>query len=258
VPSVLCRALGAYWERAPHPALKAHFARTWFHVVPRERSEPLAVLPDGYADLQCVNGVLRVAGPDRTANVEPFPAGTIVVGLRFQPASLGCWLGTPASELVNARVALGAFWGAEASRLAARVSEGRSPAAIADRLESALAERAAGVRPPDPLALAIFGAVGADPSGRIEVTRRLREALGVSERTLHRRSLAAIGYGPKMLHRILRFQRFLQLARARVSTAGVSLAQLALDSGYADQAHLSREAREISGMTPSMIMGQLP
>jgi AraC-like DNA-binding protein len=218
----------------------------------------LAVVPDGYADLQWLNGVLRVAGPDRTVNVEPLPAGTVVVGLRFRPASLACWLGMPASELVNARVALEEFWGADGRRLAASLSEGQSPEAIADRLESALVERIAHVRMPDRTALAIFRAVEAESPNRTDVTRRLLDALGIGERTLRRRSLEAFGYGPKTLHRILRFQRFLRLARARASTAGVGLARLALDSGYADQAHLSREARDMTGMTPSMVVSQLP
>jgi AraC-like DNA-binding protein len=255
MPSVLCRALGAYWERPPHPSLEVHFARTWFHVRPSAPAEPLAVVPDGYADLQWVNGELRIAGPDRTVNDEPLPAATIVVGLRFQPASVGRWLGSPASELVNARIPLEEFWGAEARRLAANVSEGRSPEAIAQRLEGALIERAAKVRTPDPAGLAIFGAVGTDRCCQNEVTRHVCEALGMSERTLRRRSLEAFGYGPKTLHRILRFQRFLRNARA--TNSGRSLAQLAMDAGYADQAHLSREARELAGMTPATVLGHL-
>jgi hypothetical protein len=255
MPSVLCRALGAYWERPPHPALEVHFARTWFHVRPSAPAEPLAVVPDGYADLQWVNGELRIAGPDRTVNDEALPAGTIVVGLRFQPASLGRWLGSPASELVNARIPLEEFWGPEARRLAANVSEGLSPDAIARRLEAVLVERAAQVRAPDPAALAIFRTVSTDPSSQTEVTRHVCDVLGMSERTLRRRSLEAFGYGPKTLHRILRFQQFLRAARAANSSR--NLAQLAMAAGYADQAHLSREARELAGMTPATVLGHL-
>jgi AraC-like DNA-binding protein len=256
MPSVLCRALGAYWERPPHAALQVHFIRTWFHVRPSAATEPLVVVPDGYADLQWVNGELRVAGPDRVANAEALPAGAIVVGLRFQPASVSRWLGAPASELVNARVPLEEFWGADARRLAANVSEGRSPDAVAQSLEAALAERAAQIRAPDPTASAILREVGMDPVGRTEVTTHVCETLGISERTLRRRSLEAFGYGPKTLHRILRFQRFLRMARA-TSSAG-RLARLAIDAGYADQAHLSREAQELAGMTPARVLGQLP
>ncbi len=257
MPSVLCRALGAYWERDPHPALAAHFARTWFHVRPTVVvAGSVDVVPDGYADIQWINGVLRIAGPDRTVNAEELSAGTIIVGLRFQPGALGRWLGTKAPELVNGRVALEAFWGAEARRPAAFVSEGRSPEAIAQRVEGALVARVSRVKAPDPAASAIFRAIRADPCDPIEVTRHLCESLGMSARTVRRRALEAFGYGPKTLQRILRFQRFLRAARAMPPTK--SLAELAMVAGYADQAHLSREARQLTGMTPATVVAHLP
>ncbi|MEV4286372.1 helix-turn-helix transcriptional regulator [Nonomuraea bangladeshensis] len=68
--------------------------------------------------------------------------------------------------------------------------------------------------------------------------------LGLSERQLHRRSLTAFGYAPKTLQRIVRFQRALRLARA-----GVPLATVAAEAGYADQAHLSHEVKRLSGVS---------
>jgi len=65
---------------------------------------------------------------------------------------------------------------------------------------------------------------------------------GMSARMLHRRSLFAFGYGPKMLARILRFQRALAGLRS-----GNSAAQIAAVTGFADQAHLSREVRDLAG-----------
>jgi AraC-like DNA-binding protein len=123
-------------------------------------------------------------------------------------------------------------------------------------MEASLVERAARVRAPDEAALAIFRAIRAAPADQADVSRMLCEVLGVSDRTLRRRSLESFGYGPKTLHRILRFQRFLRLARARTQPAG--LAQLASEAGYADQAHLSREAQQLAGMTPATILGLLP
>ncbi|MGV9612777.1 helix-turn-helix domain-containing protein, partial [Nocardia xishanensis] len=58
-----------------------------------------------------------------------------------------------------------------------------------------------------------------------------------------RRSLAAFGYGPKMLARILRLQRALAVA-----SAGTPPADTAIAAGYADQAHLARDMRELAGM----------
>ncbi|NEB80918.1 helix-turn-helix domain-containing protein, partial [Streptomyces sp. SID14478] len=69
-------------------------------------------------------------------------------------------------------------------------------------------------------------------------------ALGVNTRLLHRRSLTAFGYGPKTLARVLRLQRALALARA-----GVPLAETAVRAGYADQSHMARDVRELTGQT---------
>jgi AraC-like DNA-binding protein len=94
--------------------------------------------------------------------------------------------------------------------------------------------------PPDP-------AVGviASSSGSVG---DLAWSLGLSARQLHRRSLAAFGYGPKVLHRVLRFDRAVKLA-----WGGVPFADIAHRTGYADQAHLSREVRELAGVP----LGQL-
>src|SRR6266540_3327904 len=46
------------------------------------------------------------------------------------------------------------------------------------------------------------------------VVAKLAATLGTSERQLHRRCLDAFGYGPKTLDRVLRFQRFLSMARS--------------------------------------------
>nr|WP_212755806.1 AraC family transcriptional regulator [Flexivirga aerilata] len=67
--------------------------------------------------------------------------------------------------------------------------------------------------------------------------------LGLSPRQVHRRSVAAFGYGPKRLHRISRFQRALRELRA-----GVPAAECAVRNGFSDQAHLSREARALAGV----------
>jgi AraC-like DNA-binding protein len=68
---------------------------------------------------------------------------------------------------------------------------------------------------------------------------------------LHRRVLGAVGYGPKVLARIVRFRRFLALVSRRDA---VSLADLAHSAGYADQAHLARECRALAGRTPAELV----
>ena len=76
--------------------------------------------------------------------------------------------------------------------------------------------------------------------------------VGLSDRQLRRRCEAAVGYGPKMLQRVLRFRRFVSLADAAGGTA--DLAQAAVDSGYADQPHLTRETARLAGLSPAALV----
>src|SRR5262249_23697524 len=213
-----------------------------------------AIVPDGCADLIWSNGALRIAGPDRTAKIEQLPPGATVIGLRFQPGALASWLRVPASELVGERAGLEHFWGAEARKIGDWVSEGRSPTDVGARLERAMARRAAGMKDGDGWAGAVFSLVERHTPFDGQLIDRLIGETGMAERTLRRRCHEFFGFGPKTLDRILRFQRFIQLARG-VEPAG--LAGIAFEAGYSDQAHLTRETRELAGFTPSTVVAQL-
>jgi methylphosphotriester-DNA--protein-cysteine methyltransferase len=73
----------------------------------------------------------------------------------------------------------------------------------------------------------------------------------LGERQLRRRFERAVGYGPATLVRIHRFQGFLALAERQ---PGAKLGRLAAEAGYADQAHLSRECRRLSGLSPAGLL----
>ncbi|MEV4259204.1 helix-turn-helix domain-containing protein, partial [Spirillospora sp. NPDC049652] len=75
--------------------------------------------------------------------------------------------------------------------------------------------------------------------------------VGLGERQLRRRTLAAFGYGPKVLQRVLRFQQVLAAVRA-----GVPAAVAAADAGYADQAHMAHEVRDLAGVPLGTLMGE--
>ncbi|MGI5403598.1 DUF6597 domain-containing transcriptional factor [Streptomyces sp. CA-135486] len=194
------------------------------------------VLPDGCMDLLWADGRLLVAGPD-THGYVPDVWGVRYVGVRFAPGTAPVFLGVPAHELRDRRVALSDLWGAaEARRLTERIDEAADRVA---ELEAVALHRAAAAGPPDPL-------LG-------EVVRRLErggtvagaaDAVGLGARQLHRRSLDAFGYGPKTLARVLRLQRALTFVRA-----AVPYAEAALGAGCADQAHLAREMRDLAGIT---------
>ncbi|MPY58109.1 helix-turn-helix domain-containing protein [Streptomyces spongiae] len=192
------------------------------------------VLPDGCMDLLWSDGRLMVAGPDTRAHVTGGPPSRWA-GVRFFPGTAPAFLGVPAYELRDRRVELADVWPAErVRRLTARVNAAADPAL---GLEQLALERAAEAGPLDPLPGRVVAAL--DAGRPVAATA---DELGLGARQLHRRSLTAFGYGPKTLARVLRLQRALVLARG-----GVPFADTAFRTGYADQAHLAREVRELAG-----------
>lgn len=228
---------GVYEERAS----RLPGATVWTKA-PDRSGVARPVLPDGCMDLLWSEGRLLVAGPDTRPYV-PEGAPAHWAGIRFHPGTAPALLGVPAHELRDRRVELTDLWGAvEVGRLRARVDAAPDPATA---LEELALRRAARTPPPDPL---LAGLVEALRAGR--PVGRTADELGLSTRQLHRRSLAAFGYGPKTLARILRLQRALALARK-----GVPFAATATLAGYADQAHLARDVRELTGMPLRRLLG---
>ncbi|MFE0425712.1 DUF6597 domain-containing transcriptional factor [Streptomyces sp. NPDC058953] len=200
------------------------------------------VLPDGCMDLLWTPGRLYVAGPDTRAYVPATAgAGARFVGVRFAPGTAPALFGVPAHELRDRRVELADLWGAAGARRPTdRIDTAADPVAALEALalRTAAARDAEG-KGPDPLAARIVGLL--DGGATIAATA---DAVALGPRRLHRRSLEIFGYGPKTLARVLRLQRALALIGR-----GIPYASAAARAGYADQAHLSREMRLLSGLT---------
>ena len=241
-----------YAEWVPSPPLRRYIARVWTSgrvptsgPVPSvpQASEP--VLPDGCIDI-IWNGVrLFVAGPDTVPNWAD-AGGPFAVGLRFRPGMAPLFLNTPAREILDQRLDLELFW-TEAGAIGEELADCPNLLRAASVLERRVASLLGGIREPDPAveAAAVLWAAGGDTAPTAELARRA----GVSERQLHRRFLPAVGYGPKLLQRVLRLQAFLSACR----DPRPSLAELAARVGYADQAHLNREARALAALTPARL-----
>lgn len=236
-------------RRSPRPpALRRLVTTVWTHDLPATATS-VRVLPDAAIDVVVGGGRIRVAGPDTAAVVERFPAGGSVVGFQVRPGAAAALLGVPASALRDERVDLEDLWGPAARALADAVDDDAGPAAVAGAVERHLAERAATAPDGDPLAEPLLDRLaGGGPTGE------LADELGLGERQLRRRSGAAFGYGPKVLSRVLRFSAAVERLRA---APGVPLADLAVEAGYADQAHLTHETRDLSGLTPAHLRDAL-
>jgi AraC-like DNA-binding protein len=195
------------------------------------------IIPDGCMDLMWFDGALQIAGPDTGPYPTRMHAGAEAAGLRFAPGAAPGVLGIPAHELLDRRVLLDEVWpAAEARRAAERIGDAPDHGAALETLAVELTGRA---EPTEPL----IGALVAQARDARPVAGMAQWA-GLSQRQLLRRCLPAFGYGPKTLARILRAQRALALAR---SARRPGFAEVAAAAGYADQAHLSREIRALTG-----------
>jgi AraC-like DNA-binding protein len=208
---------------------------TWSRTTADGPPRTYRIVPDGCVDLIWTGSALLVAGPDTRAQLTTTGPGALH-GVRLRPGVAPALFGLPASELLDGRPTLAELdcQTFADSQLIDALSVADNPAdlleraALAalrrDRLDPAMPDVVAGVR-------------------RGESVAELAERFGFTERSLHRRSVAAFGYGPKMLHRVLRFQRALRLI-----SSGRSYADAAHEAGYADQPHLAREVRALAGV----------
>lgn len=230
LPAVLNES-DVYREVAPPAWAREAIVCFWMR---RGDGRPVRVIPDGSTDIVWREGAgATVAGPDTGAWISKTAPGALIVGARFR-AGAGQALGVPLEELRDVRIPLDAL----GLDLQAEPGPEEAPEAVAR-----LALRLAAATPPDP-AVQAAARLLRDPGRRVE---EIASSLGFSDRQLRRRFLATVGYGPKTLQRILRMRRFLDSASAD------DLARGALAAGYADQAHLTREVRALTGLTPGEI-----
>src|SRR5580704_5766933 len=173
---------------------------------PGERS-PEAVLPDGCMDIIWDGERLFVAGPDTRPNPTSV-RGPFAVGVRLLPGSGPRLLDLAANEVRDQRVALACLW-TDAAVVADRLAACATLRQAAVVLEDCVLARLRGVEEPDPVVEAAVG-LWRLGSARADVAG-LAEDAAMTERQLHRRFVRAVGYGPRLLQRVLRLQAFLAL-----------------------------------------------
>lgn len=167
------------------------------------------------------------------------------VQLELTPAGARALLGLPPAALASLVVPLDAVL-PRAGELVDRLSTtpdwpGRF-AVLDEVLGASLADP-----PPLPAEVTRAWSVLCGTAGSVTVTD-LAEHVGWSRRHLTARFRSEYGLTPKVVGRVLRFQRANELLLA---DAPPSLADVAARCGYADQAHLTRDWKELAGATPT-------
>ncbi|GAB3758462.1 helix-turn-helix domain-containing protein [Microlunatus parietis] len=243
----------SYVERPPVPELSGMVRTVWIQRT-GEAAYVQRHLPTGGAELHLpVGGTPVLAGPLTGPSIEIIPARTTLIGVRFHPGAAPV-LPAMLDELVDQRIRLAELWG-EADRWSEAVARAATPEQALREVQARLLARYRQSRV-DPL---IGAAVRALMPWQTINVDALAGRLALSASQLRRRCLQAVGMSPKVLQRTLRFQGFLALAQAGASASGRrgadGTAGLAIDAGYADQAHLSRECLRLTGLTPRQLLG---
>ncbi|GAA4223870.1 hypothetical protein GCM10022254_02070 [Actinomadura meridiana] len=129
-------------------------------------------------------------------------------------------------------------------RLSERTAAARTWTRRAAVLDTVLARRIARGPQPDRAVEWAWHRLRAT-SGRARVAA-LADRIGWTPRRLTRRFRDQVGLPPKTVARIFRFER-----AAALLASMRPLSDIAVESGYSDQAHLTRELRALTGRTPS-------
>lgn len=169
-----------------------------------------------------------------------------VFAVKFRPGAFRPFLGEPVSRLTDGVRPLVAVFGEPGARLEAEVLACGDPS---EQIELAEAFLRARLPDPDPRIDAVNRVIQRIAGDR-SITRvePLVEPFGASLRTLQRTFGEYVGVSPKRV-----IQRYrLQEAAERLARDGVgALSRLALELGYADQAHFANDFRSIVGATPA-------
>jgi AraC-like DNA-binding protein len=240
----------AYRELRPAPDLAAFVACGWVRVVRHAAAQPMPVVPDGCADIiTCDDGPPVLVGPDLHARWPALTDNTVITGLRLRPGALRAVLDGPAVELVDTSIPL-----IDVSSVARRLhADLYSADTLHDRL--ALLEQWVRARLRNAARdLAVIHACHLLATQPYAEVAEVAAALGWSLRKTHREFIAACGYGPKTMQRILRVQHVMRTVHCARQTP--RLIDVAASGGFADQAHMTREFHAITGFTPAHYLTQ--
>lgn len=192
-----------------------------------------------------------VAAPHSRATVTEHDGRQHGLELRLTPLGARMLLGVPMGELAGRVVDLYALLGRDADELVERVHDAGAWAARFELLDVLLARRLAEARPPAPEVEGAWWRL-TRTQGATPIADLVRES-GWSRRHFAARFRAEVGLGPKVFARVLRFG---SAARELQRPGGRSLAEIALDCGYYDQAHLNRDFRAFAGTSPTELLAR--
>jgi len=191
-------------------------------------------------------GDLCAIGPFRRARYKRVCAASFYISVGLRPGRAREVLGWPLHELVDQFVPLEDLWNSIGRTLRAQLIE--SPPEFAVPLFEAAISRIVKRTKAGSASIVSRIVSAMDRDSDTSIDEHARSA-GLSCRQLRHLFRLELGMGPKHYSRIARLRRL--LASARTKTSWVDLA---LESGFYDQAHMIREFRDLLNAPPETFL----
>jgi len=169
-----------------------------------------------------------------------------VFGVKFRPGGFHPFSNGPIARLTDRRAAPAEVFGAPGERLAQEIASAESPDGWIGAAEGFF--RA--LRPSTDSKIDLVAGVIDYVMACREVTRvsDILERFGMSARTLQHLFSHYVGVGPKW---VIRRYRIIEAVERLHASGRIDTGQLALDLGYADQAHFIKDFKGMTGTTPA-------
>jgi AraC-like DNA-binding protein len=236
--------------RRPVSSLRAYVGCFWsIKATPATR---LRALPDACATLSIESGhgkalACFLVGPRQTPAERVPTTGQTLFGVRLKPGVTFVFTGVPVHTLVERRIRLASLLPEDGARLEKGLAGTRTVDEGIDVLQRFLIQRLSDVQVDSRVRMALKRIE--ECKGQIRIGQLARDCQ-VSPRHLDRLLRNWVGFSPKRLARIMRFQALLQHMES--SPSGGS-ARVAAELGYFDQAHLANEVVLFAGTSPGRI-----
>lgn len=246
----LVNSYGSYTEKTQSFAARRELAST-SGVLIFALDEPLSIIGADGVEIILKAGEAFIGGAADATSISRALGPQRGLHVFLSPAGLAAVCNAPLAEIANRVVPLSEFRGVAARELGARLVEARNADAHFDLADQALMRWFADVPVFDKTmhwAMEQFGA--AEPAAVADIAKEI----GWSRKYLSQRFTTLTGHSPQTYRRLARFARFTTRLMAMPND---SLAELAAETGYYDQSHLTRDVQALSAMTPGELRASL-
>lgn len=251
-----------YREYIPNGILSEFIDKYWIVQDHTHSTGKYKILPDGYSDfIFCLSGTAMPKANENSvyfceayyvgamttfSELISLPAHLNMLGIRFKPGGLSVFCHIPLHEFKNLRVDAGdcdfLFPPGFTDRLRKLQTLHKQIAEIENFLIACLKKHFI----PDQQASFAVQQIHLS-HGQVTINELLKK-ICLCQRHFERKFKHTTGYSPKEFARIIRFRHTVNLLK---NTIPDNYQHLAIDCGYYDHSHMTKEFRQLSGVTPT-------